>query len=380
MKIATNVHRDAFGGITISNLALFDWLEEKEDTIVGIEFITARHLQAALIFRRYLPSFFAHHIVNAIDVVQKYPWERAGNPARQWRVLIDTAKEVLRRESPDVVLVNGTYFAPWILAQAARELGIPIVLRYAGVLKREVAHLPFLARRRLLAHERWLAGVADAVIFPSALCRRVVEEEVLGRPAAEGTVIPNPAVPRPKRRRTRDGRFTMAAIGRWSRIKNFQAFLALHQALRDARWPHRAVLVTSYWDEKFGIPETVERKDPMSQEDLRAFYRTIDLLVVPSLFETFCNVAAEALVHGTPVLVSRQVGFSEVLMRAGLGRMVVESFDDPEEVARAAKRVARAGLSERERKAVVAALDPHRVHEQIMAVLRRTLRRARRGK
>lgn len=373
MKIATNVHRDAFGGITISNLALFDWLEEKEDTIVGIEFIVSRHLQAALIFRRYLPSFFAHHIINAIDVVNRYPWERAGNPSRRWRVLIDTAKDVLRRESPDVVLVNGTYFAPWILAQAARELGIPIVLRYAGVLKREVAHLPFLARRRLLVHERWLAGAADAVIFPSALCRRVVEEEVLGRPVASGIVIPNPAAPRPTRRRARDGRFTIAAIGRWSHIKNFQAFLALHRALRDARWPHRAILVTSYWDKHFGIPETVERKDPMSQEELRAFYRTVDLLVVPSLFETFCNVAAEALVHGTPVLVSRQVGFAETLQRAGLGRMVVDSFDDPAEMVRAVKRVARAGLTERERKAVVALLDPHRVHDDILRVLQQVV-------
>jgi hypothetical protein len=56
MKIATNVHRDAFGGITISNLALFDWLEGGEDTIVGIEYLTNRHATAAVIFQP--PHYF----------------------------------------------------------------------------------------------------------------------------------------------------------------------------------------------------------------------------------------------------------------------------------------------------------------------------------
>lgn len=58
MKIATNVQRDAFGGITISNLALFDWLQDKDMTIVGIEYVNARHFMGAIIFRHYLPSFF----------------------------------------------------------------------------------------------------------------------------------------------------------------------------------------------------------------------------------------------------------------------------------------------------------------------------------
>ena len=79
MKIATNVHRDAFGGITISNLALFDWLEDKEDTIVGIEIITGRHILGPVIFRRYLPSFFSHHIINGIDVLPRHSWEKMGN-------------------------------------------------------------------------------------------------------------------------------------------------------------------------------------------------------------------------------------------------------------------------------------------------------------
>lgn len=373
MKIATNVHRDAFGGITISNLALFDWLEDKDDSIVGIEYLLSRHVLGAVIFRRYQPSFFRHHIINGIDVIPKRSWERPGNLRKNWDVMIEATKSVLRTESPDVILANGTYFAPWILTRAARELGIPIVLRYAGVLQREIQRKPWLVRRRLLRHEQWIDESADAVIFPSDVCRDVVEREVLGHPVARSVVIPNPAKAGTVRPRGPHARFTIAAIGRWTPIKNFEAFVALHEHLRNMRWPHRAIMVTSYWDERFGISDTIERRDPMSQDDLRSFYRSIDLLVVPSHFETFSNVAAEALVNGTSVLVSKHVGFSEILRRAGLGRMVIDSFDDPARTAAAVRRLARTRLTGRERASVVRLLDPQEIHQDILNVLESVL-------
>lgn len=373
MKIATNVHRDVFGGITVSNLALFDWLKNREDTIVGIEFVNARHFLGAVIFRHYEPSFFSHHIVNGIDIIPKMPWDKRGDLRKRWNVLIETTKDILRKETPDVVLINGTYFVPWILAIAAQEVGIPIVLRYAGVLKKEIAHKSFLVRRRLLKHEREIVSCADAIIFPSALCRRVVEEEVLKADVRRGIVIPNPAAAEATAPRRARERYTIAAIGRWTPIKNFSAYVALHEELLHQRWAHRAVLVTSTVDERFRIPETIERKEPMSQEELRAFYRSVDLLVVPSHFETFCNVAAEALVHGTSVLVSERVGFSEILHKAGLGRMVVPSFDDPIVVAKAIKKLRMKRLTKRERERVIDLLEPSQIHDDILRVLRGVL-------
>lgn len=373
MKIATNVHRDAFGGITISNLVLFDWLEEGSDTIVGIEFLIGRHILGPVIFRHYSPLFFSHHIINGLDIISKFPWEKASNIRKHWNVLVEATKNVLRDESPDIVLINGSYFVPWILATAAYELGIPIVLRYAGVLQKEVSHRNYLVRRRLLNYERQLVNMANAVIFPSSLCCRVVEKEIINHPIERKIVVPNPAKPAVANYRRRSRRFTIAAIGRWSAIKNFQAFIALHKELLAKKWPHKAVMITSYWDEKFGIPETIERKDPMSHDDLQKFYRSIDLLVVPSHFETFCNVAAEALVNGTSVLVSKDVGFAEILHQVGLDRMVIDSFDDTKAVARAVRRLAKARLTVREIKAVAAALNPRLVQQKILDTLNSVL-------
>lgn len=370
MKIATNVHRDVFGGITVSNLALFDWLKDKEDTIVGIEYVSARHFTGATIFRHYEPSFFRHHIINAIDILPRHSWEKTAIGLRKkWDVLVEATKEALRQEAPDIVLVNGTYFAPWILGRAAEELGIPIVLRYAGVLKREAAHKSFFIRQRLLRHEQWIAASAHTIIFPSTLCKEVVEKEVLNRKITNGVIIPNPVAKPTKIGRNPRARYVIAAIGRWTRIKNFQAFTKLHEELRAEHWPHRALMVTSFIDPKFGIPETIEQIKPMGQEELQKFYQKIDLLIVPSVFETFCNVAAEAIVYGTSVLVSEQVGFSEILKKSGVGRMAIKSFDNPKLVAEAVKQVKKRPLTLQERKKVTALLDPTLIHGKILQTL-----------
>jgi len=375
MKIATNVHRDAFGGITISNLALFDWLEDKEDTIVGIEIITERHILGPDIYRHYLPSFFSHHIINAIDIIPRHSWEKIGNPRKKWNILIETTKNILRQEEPDILLANGTYNTPWILAQAAKELGIPIVLRYAGVLQKEITHKNFFIRKRLLAYEKWLVEAATTVIFPSAICQKIVEKEILGYPVKQNCIIPNPVNEYKTNLHRGTGRYTLAAIGRWTPIKNFQAFIALHNELLNDGWQHRAIMVTSYWDERFGIPETIERKKTMSHEDLLVFYRSINLLVVSSHFETFCNVAAEAIANGTSVLVSKNVGFSEILIKAGLKRMVIDSFDNPKKVANAVKRLAKTKLTKKEIKKVTSLLVPQDIHQNILNILNKVLKR-----
>lgn len=375
MKIATNINRDAFGGITISNLALFDWLKDGNDTIVGIEYITLRSFLGSTIFNHYLPSFFSHHIVNAIDIIPIYPWETTYNLKTRWRILIEATKEILIQKSPDIVLINGTYFVPWILAQAASELKIPIILRYAGVLKKEVEQKNYFIRHRLLAYEQFIVSVAQNVIFPSALCKKVVETEVTQSIIKAGTVIYNPVnqiVIGRKVSKTLSA-YSIAIVGRWTPIKNFPAFLNLHQDLKSVAFPHRAIIVTSYWDKKITIPKTIERQNTMSQDELQIFYRSIDLLVVPSHFETFCNVAAEAIINGTSVLVSENVGFAEVLKSAGLGRMVIESFDDPALVASAVIRLSKTKLTKTEQNRIAKIVSPQKIHEKIIELLEKAV-------
>jgi glycosyltransferase involved in cell wall biosynthesis len=61
-------------------------------------------------------------------------------------------------------------------------------------------------------------------------------------------------------------------------------------------------------------------------DDLSEAYRAADLFVMPSVSEPFGLVALEALIHKTPVIISRQSGVSEVLKNA----MKVDFWDTTE--------------------------------------------------
>jgi len=375
MKIATNVHRDVFGGISISNLALFDWLEPREEIILGIEYTGSRHMRAATVFRRFEPAFFQHHVINCFDLLKKHPWQKVhGERFLRWRwaELIKETKKLLLEERPDIVLINGTYFAPWILSTVAKDLGIPVVLRYAGVLYRETENYKFHERQRLLQYERFIANTADTIVFPSSLCQKVVEEEVLGKKVKNGFIVPNP-VHRPAVKHVQHTKRAIAAIGRWTAIKNFQKFAEIHEALQAEEWKHRAYIVTSSTNIGKIIPESILQIPPMSQEKLNQFYAELGLVIIPSHFETFCNVAAEAIFAGTPVLISRRVGIAEFFQAAGLERMIIPSFSNTELATQKVKELCGTKISKKEKLALWKLLNPHLVHKHLISILEDTV-------
>lgn len=63
------------------------------------------------------------------------------------------------------------------------------------------------------------------------------------------------------------------------------------------------------------------------------FYRKINVVIAPSHFETFGNVAMEAIAVGTPALVSKRMGVYEVFTRLGLDDLILD-FNDIEGVIR----------------------------------------------
>lgn len=370
MKIAINVSRDRFGGITTSNSLLFDAMDAERDAVVGMEFTARRSFPGATLFWKYPPHFFHHHVINCFDLMQPKLVRRSDTLASfalRWKPALDAAVSILHRESPDVVLVNGTFFVPWVMMRAARRLKLPIVLRYAGVLKRETSHFPPSIQKTFRAMERDIVSSARRIIFPSDLCRRVVEAEV-SRKLPEWSVVHNPVnVPRgnrPAELASND----IATIGRWVPVKNFQAFFDLHAALKKKRWPHRAFLVTTHAGAK-GIPRSIVRIPPMDHDQLWRFYDTLGLLVMPSHFETFGNVAAEALARGVPVLVSKSTGFAEVLEAVGLEEMTSD-FSDVAATAERAMRLCGRRIPPGKLAALRKMLDPDVSRDRILAMLR----------
>jgi glycosyltransferase involved in cell wall biosynthesis len=74
--------------------------------------------------------------------------------------------------------------------------------------------------------------------------------------------------------------------------------------------------------DRSGLSERVSWLGFISSEDLKAFFNSIDVLAMPSSYECFGLSAAEAMIHGVPVIVSDATGVSELVARYKCGFIV----------------------------------------------------------
>ncbi|MBU1092694.1 glycosyltransferase family 4 protein [Patescibacteria group bacterium] len=340
---------------------------------VGLELNSKMYMKGSSLFRNFAPEVFDHHIINIhhlpiMNIIKKARSIRDVENA--YREPLKIIRNILREIKPDVLLLSGTYYVPWLISIAAKREHIPIVLWYSGVLSRETETAPAHIRRICSLMEKSIMSRADRTIFPSRLCKDVVEKEVTKRKIKNGYVIPNPvasiftdpcAIEYSLERR-------IAAVGRYSKVKNFDLFFALHKELLRRRWQHTACFITNP-DARFKkIPKAIEILPPMTTEGLKKFYISQGLIVCPSTFETFGNVPMEAACLGVPVLVSDKMGCAEILNKVGLENMII-SFDDMGKVADRVQQLCGQSILPRQLHALKRILDNRLISEEINAVL-----------
>lgn len=334
MKVALNITREPLAGITSTTVSLLDCLHGSNISFVGIELNARRAFKAPIVYRHLSPEWFSHHVLSMCD----FPIQRIVKKSatlteveRHFKVIIDQIRMIVREEKPDVILIQGTYFMPWLISIAAKKEGVPIVLWYAGVLTKEVDYMTPHFKKIYHAMEKSILARAGSIIFPSAVCKSAVLEEVSRvKSVRRGVVIPNPIAPQFTRTAKTElpVQNRIAFVGRHSPIKNVQEFCALHKKLLKEGWEHTATIVSNMpKSEKAKIPKTIRVIPGMSSEELMTFYSTQGLIVSPSHFETFGNVPIEAACVGIPVLVNANMGCAEVLRASGLGQMVIDFAD-----------------------------------------------------
>ena len=113
-------------------------------------------------------------------------------------------------------------------------------------------------------------------------------------------------------------------LGRLTVQKNPRQFLQIAKLVQKRRPDARFVMagdgsmLTWLVDEscRMGLGENMIFAGKVSNREANALYSAADCFVMPSLSEPFGLVALEAIAHGTPVIVSKQSGVSEVLSHA----------------------------------------------------------------
>lgn len=246
------------------------------------------------------------------------------------RPYIEFLENVISDEKPDLILINGTYWYPWALLEAASKFDIPIIHYYAGSLKRETSDYPKSTQQMFFELE--LSFDRDIVLehfFPSELALKSVQKDVFEGKLENTRVIYNGVNMRFSPVRQPEP-YSVGLIGRWTSVKNFDFIFDLYNENKANTGKLSINVVTDIAEgnKRFDrLSKVCNLHAPMDFEYLTNFYSKNCIIICPSHFETFGNVALEALSHGTPALVSNNMGVAEVFRKLGLDDWVIDFSD-----------------------------------------------------
>ena len=143
------------------------------------------------------------------------------------------------------------------------------------------------------------------------------------------------------------GRDVLLAIGRMDPVKGFDVLLRAVAMLAHLDRLHLLLIGGSETDKErvrlqalaseLGIEGRVSFLGAVSQDELPTYYSAASLVIVPSHYESFGFVAAEALACGTPVIASK-VGGLPTIVRDGENGLLV-SWRRPEAFAQRVERL-----------------------------------------
>ncbi|MEK6911113.1 MAG: glycosyltransferase family 4 protein [Nanoarchaeota archaeon] len=243
--------------------------------------------------------------------------------------LKDSLNYILSQEKPDIVLTQGTFYAPWMLHHVAKTKKIPTVVAYAGILTKEEAHAPRPLLSIFEAMEQEFNEASNFYIFPSRLTKTEVEK-IFGRSLNDSSrVIPNGVSQEFfERRKVGCQNEGIGFVGRNHEIKNLEFLLQLADNLKGSKNNFSISAVSNIREGEPIRSQLTERgvsiHDSMGLRELRDYYHSNGVVISPSHFETYGNVPLESVSAGTPALVSKNMGVSEVFQNLGLSNLVVD--------------------------------------------------------
>ncbi|MEI7512321.1 MAG: glycosyltransferase family 4 protein [Candidatus Uhrbacteria bacterium] len=268
---------------------------------------------------------------------------------REWFApQIESLRRLIRRAKPDMLFLNGYSVFAWKLLEAARLEGLPIVIQHAGIAQVEFEQYKDLytraARMAVLQMEQDIVEAATKQVFLNEFSRDAFCERVAKVPEHQAVVIPLPYqeifATHASTKKSAGSEIVIGCVARWDRIKNHQAILrlALEAKKQGLDWHFRSVTK---------IPETkvhirfknsyrkeIEVVAPMSTQDLIKFYKSVDLLVLPSNFDVSPTVVMEAALQYRPTLISKNVGWVSEYRASGIEDWIMDFSDEKKLVQR----------------------------------------------
>jgi glycosyltransferase involved in cell wall biosynthesis len=288
-------------------------------------------------------SFTAASVaVYRLDLLGGRPvWGTAGDWLRMVTLLRRLRLDVLHQQR------TGPYHGK-LACLAARAAGVPVV-----VATEHQAAFPLSGATALL--NRAIDGLVDAVVAVSRHDSALQLKLTWRRPEKVITIYNGIDLARFSPRCEAESRETRHALGigdatpvagvvsRLGVQKGVRHFLDALPALA-SRWPELAVPIVGDGEERASLEAHAARLGVAGmtsflgfRQDVTPLMAAMDLVVVPSIWEPFGLVAAEAMAMGKPVVASGVGGLAEVVAHGETGILVPPK--DPEALAEAVDRL-----------------------------------------
>ena len=373
MKVLTSIKVAQTTGIAQVVLSFMDFIEKSKGnnlSIVAVNIINNKKKTFSKVKTKKTSTIsFGINVPNIAEVVNTA--NGLEDVKREYEDVIWAYQDAIQKEKPDLVLINGTYFMPWCLLLAAERENIPIVLHYHGVLSKEVQNWKEKQRKIFLKMERCFDKKDIFYIFPSEITKNVVEKEVFGHKVEKSAVIPNPVSAHFFDEINKVEKRNIGIISRWTGIKNvrFCENLADYNNKNGNKF---VVNIITDLDKNNIIykklSKLVKFHKPKTNKKLASFYRNMGVVISPSHFETYGNVAKESIASGTPAMVSCNMGVSETFNNLGLNDWII-NFDSVKSVYQKIESVMGETVHVDVKDKMKLLYMPHTIFDQIITVL-----------
>ena len=249
--------------------------------------------------------------------------------AHAWRFYLAGLERAVRTP-PDLVHAHLAYPDGMAAVEYGRRFGCPVVISVHG---HDVREIPQANRRWRALVARALAGAGAVIVSSKDVRERVralgVEEE---RIHAIPQGVDCGLFKMGRRRAATESPWRLLYVGRYDPRKGLDVLLEAMNRLKDHRTDLQLRLVggsaVSGTAAKYlgkasalGLDDCVEFVDEQPHEAIPRFMAEADLLVLPSYYDSFGIVLAEAMACGLPVVATR-CGGPEELVEEHSGRLV----------------------------------------------------------
>lgn len=262
--------------------------------------------------------------------------------------------EAIKQLNPDIVLLNGYSIVNWYILRAAKDLGLPAVMAHHGLWFKEMNtvgnNMSRATEKMLREMEKDITRFADKEIFLNEYSRNEYSRNLIKVRPGRNQIIPLPYNPlfntksvAPLKLKATLGKVKIGMVSRWDPVKSPQKFMQLAKEAKKQKlpWEFYAVIKLKYnYKEidkyKKDFSKYINVVPQLPQEELKSFYRQMNILVLPSRFDTSPTVVMEAALLGKPTVISSTVGWVSEYKRFKAGDWIV-NFNNPSQ---AVKKIA----------------------------------------